>query len=413
MPPAALKALFMKAGTISTEHGQNFLFTGPYLLAYLALFLVGTGNQFFVLYPLYLKECGKDDLHIGFLMGMNALGAFLARPMVGNLLDRYGRRFFIVSGSLAASISIILYTVPSTSDAYLAALRFCHGLFYAVFFTGIFTWVADYSPGQRLAEGIGILGTAGLSSIASGPYLGEHVLMFSHGDYRLFYLAAVVLTLGGCGAASLLKDCRKSAGEPGVGFFGLLRRADILAAVFGSILFGAGTGVTSNFMAAYARSINMASVSGFFVCYALASVVTRLFAGRGADRLGRVTLAVPGLILLGVGQIMLVSREDIPWLYLVGLLMGCGHGIVYPALNALTLERAGRNDRGAGSALFNASSDAGYSGGSILFGSIAGRTDYGTTFRLSGITLLAGIMIFAAVEWILCRICRDNRPSGA
>ncbi|MDQ0897507.1 MFS transporter [Paenibacillus sp. V4I7] len=62
--------------------GMLFLFTSFYLL-------VPT-------LPLFIKQLGGSESQIGLAMGMFTLSAVIFRPIVGGLLDRYGRRPFIV-----------------------------------------------------------------------------------------------------------------------------------------------------------------------------------------------------------------------------------------------------------------------------------------------------------------------------
>jgi len=189
------------------------------------------------------------------------------------------------------------------------------------------------------------------------------------------------------------------------GFFGLLRRLDVLAVVFIAAVFGASLGAIYNFAAPFLRSAGHGNASAFFPWYAAGAILSRLVAGRAADRFGRVTIIIPGIFFQAMGQIALA----IPWIIpqAIGFFLGCGHGMEYPAMNALMFERAGPGDRGSGNALFTAAADADTFGGSLICGIIAGGSGYAAMYTYSGLTAIAGLALY----WFLEKRSRPSAPS--
>ena len=73
-----------------------------------ALFLV---TAFYMLYPtlpLFITQMGGTEAHVGLAMGVFMLSAVLCRPIVGGLLDRFGRRPFIIWGLLFFAVAMYL-----------------------------------------------------------------------------------------------------------------------------------------------------------------------------------------------------------------------------------------------------------------------------------------------------------------
>ena len=68
----------------SNDFRNVILFTGFYLL-------VPT-------LPLFIKEIGGNESQVGLMMGMFTIAAVVIRPIIGGMLDRYGRRSFIIFG---------------------------------------------------------------------------------------------------------------------------------------------------------------------------------------------------------------------------------------------------------------------------------------------------------------------------
>lgn len=380
----------------------NFMLTVPYLAAIVSFFLIVTANQSFILFPVALKKAGNSDAFIGFAMGVAIFSGFLGRPFMGQWVDRYGRRPFLLLGSFLAAACILLYMLPVTQNhTLLIFVRLAHGFSYALYFTAIWTWVADYSPKDRLAEGIGIFGAAGLAANASGSYGGEWILRVSGGDYHAFYMAASAVTLLGLLISLLLHDVplqTKSDSSNRKGFLGILKRIPVSHAAFVSLLFGISMGVINNFTAVYLISGGRFSAASFFPYYALAAVLTRFVTGKLADRVGRLPVVIPGVLMQALGQLALASPVLSLCPMAIGFFMGTAHGLIYPAMNALLLERAGVADRGSASALFNASIDLGNFGGSLLFGCVASCYGYSRMYSSSGVLILLGLAAFIWME---------------
>ena len=79
-------------------------------------------------------------------------------------------------------------------------LRFVQGVSFAFAFTSAGTFVADYIPPERRAEGLGIFSAFTIASYAIGPSLGELVIelfgFYSFFIYASFFsLIAFVLTI--------------------------------------------------------------------------------------------------------------------------------------------------------------------------------------------------------------------------
>lgn len=116
-----------------------FLFTGFYLL-------VPT-------LPLFIKEIGGNESQVGLMMGMFTIAAVVIRPIIGGMLDQYGRRSFIIFGLIFFGITMYSYNLASTI-VFLAVLRVIHGVTWAVSTTAVGTAITDIIPDSRRGEGM-------------------------------------------------------------------------------------------------------------------------------------------------------------------------------------------------------------------------------------------------------------------
>lgn len=98
--------------------------------------------------PLFIKELGGNESQVGLAAGAFTLTAVIFRPVVGGLLDRYGRRPFMVWGLVFFVLSMYLYNWIG-GIALLLALRVLHGASWAFSTTAVSTSVTDIIPIAR------------------------------------------------------------------------------------------------------------------------------------------------------------------------------------------------------------------------------------------------------------------------
>ncbi len=155
---------------------------------------------FYALYPtlpLFIGQLGGNSAHVGLAMGVFMLASVAFRPIVGGLLDRFGRLPFVVGGILLFAFAMSLYRWVGGIAA-LIALRVLHGTSWAFASTATATAITDMIPPERRGEGIGFLGMAMTMAMAVGPVSGLWVAQ------ELSYHALFLLGAGIACAALLL-----------------------------------------------------------------------------------------------------------------------------------------------------------------------------------------------------------------
>ncbi|RCW48395.1 MFS transporter [Paenibacillus prosopidis] len=147
--------------------------------------------------PLFIKQVGGNEAQVGLAVGAFMLSAVIFRPIVGGLLDRFGRRPFIVWGLLLFTVSMYMYDWVG-GILVLMGLRILHWMSWAVSTTAVFTAVTDIIPSARRGEGMGWFGTAMTLAMAVGPMLAIWVTQ------NLSYHALFLIAAGLSAAAMLL-----------------------------------------------------------------------------------------------------------------------------------------------------------------------------------------------------------------
>ncbi|GAB6930473.1 MFS transporter [Paenibacillus sp. JCM 10914] len=347
-------------------------------------------NAFYMLYPtlpLFIKQLGGNEAQVGLSMGVFMLTSVLVRPIVGGLLDRYGRRVFIVAGLLLFVAAMYLYNWVGAIVT-LMGLRVLHGLSWAVSSTAINTAVTDMIPAARRGEGMGWFSTSMTLAMAFGPMVGIWIIQdFSYSV--LFYLAvmlsvaALVLTFGA------KMPFRPQSGKQKIELFekSIL---PISASVF--LMFFAYGGITT-FIPLFADSIRVNS-GVFFLAFAGTLALSRPVSGKLADRYGEVAVIVPALVITILALLSLSLSSGLVGVLISAILYGIGFGSAQPALQSATIRLSHPERKGIANASLATANDLGIGLGAIILGWVSQYTSYSFLFVVSAVSVTLSILVF-------------------
>jgi predicted MFS family arabinose efflux permease len=146
--------------------------------------------------PFIQRDIGLSPSQAGMVLAAFPVAALVGNLSVGPLIDRYGRKQFIVTGALACT-AIFAMTAASGSAATIALGRALTGLFMPMIGASVFAAIADYVPAGSRAQVAGYVTSAApiafLFSMSMGILLGGLVAW----QVPLVVLAIVTLTLAG------------------------------------------------------------------------------------------------------------------------------------------------------------------------------------------------------------------------
>ncbi|MGC6587784.1 MFS transporter [Paenibacillus sp. Dod16] len=353
--------------------GMLFLFTGFYLLL--------------PTLPLYIKHLGGSETQVGLAAGAFTLTAVVFRPMVGGLVDRYGRRAFYIWGLIFFVLSMYLYDWVG-SILLLLALRILHGASWAFSTTSIGTVITDLIPASRRGEGMGWYGMAMTVAMAIGPMLGTYIV--GGYSFQTLFLVATGLSLVAFILAYMTRAPYQA--KPSAGRIQLVEKSVLPVTVAIFFLAVAYGGITT-FLPLFAESIRV-NPGTFFLVYAVALTLIRPFAGKLSDRFGEAAVIIPSLVVTTGALIVLSLSSGLPGLIIAAILYGIGFGSAQPALQAATLRIAPEDRRGAANASFMTAFDLGIGLGAILLGLVSERIGYAYLFTVTAVSVVVSLVIF-------------------
>lgn len=351
----------------------------------------------FFLFPLFILDRGGAPSDVGLLMGAFTLASVLFRPWISGMIDRIGRKRSFTIGAVLMTLLPLLYLLPEgpikSIYPFLLPIRIVHGVGIALCFTAAFTYAVDIIPAHRLNEGIGMFGISGLTGLALGPVVCE-LMIRRLGFPALFGTASVMGLMALLAHLPLVETYRRNPSAPSVSFLSVLRANHLVLVSALSFLFGFGLAAAGTFLPPFAAERNISILSYYYISYSGTAVLTRLFGGRLTDRIGEIHIIPRAFLLLSVGLAVIVFLSSHALLALAGVLMGCGHGFLYPALNTMAVRNETPDNRGKATGIFTGSIDGGVFIGSTSLGYVAEWSGYPVVFAVAGAGCLCGYGLF-------------------
>ena len=207
-------------GTATDDDGSR-LFSGPFLVLNIsALFSAVSFSSMLPLTALLVtNQTGGGDVAVGFAIGVFAVTAIAARPLIGRLGDEQGRRFLIVVGGFTTAATFFGHIWADTYTAILI-MRMLTGAFQGMFFVGSAAMISDLAPEHRRGEAISWFSVFLYFGMGLGPGLGTITQEWADSSLTLggydtaFALAGVLMALSAVIGWFLPKDSPSVLNRP-------------------------------------------------------------------------------------------------------------------------------------------------------------------------------------------------------
>lgn len=347
-------------------------------------------SSFLLLPKMLATQHGAGPVVIGQVASAATIAAMLAAFAGGPLIDRVGRKPLFLAGAALEALSSLAFLWVDHVGPLLFILRAIQGVGFATGFNAAGAMVVDIVPKARVGQALGLFGLAGLVNSAIAPALAEPIAA-RFGWTPVFILAAIAAAVACLAGALWLEEpsTERAHDEPAVH---VVHPFDVYVV---SMLVGLGQGAVFNFAQPFALLHGMKNVSSLFVAYTAAAVLVRGVFGSLPDKLGRRRVAVVAQVLYGAAVVLTAGLRP-GWLFPIGFLLGMAHGMVYPTLAALSVERIPRHGRGLVMALLYGAFNLGVTVGQLGFGPVVERSGYPVSF------LLMGALVFGGAPLIAC-----------
>lgn len=395
------------------------LFTRSYMFILAANFLLFFGFWLLIpVLPFYLKETYNcPEAMLGAILCCYTVSGLCVRPFSGFLMDKFPRKpIYILCYFICASIFLGYMTAGVLT--WFIILRALHGIAFSSVTVGGNTLCVDITPSSRRGEALGYYGLTNNTAMALGPMTG--LFMHDHVSYEGIFITGMLFSIIGLLCAFCVKArtpesiiARKlekqqtgkypvsSQKKLSLDRFILLKGIPVsISLLMLSIPYGA----TTNFVAMYAREINLDVPSGFFfTLMAVGMGASRLVAGKKVDQ-GYITQCIHiGLYPVILAFFMLsmcrfIAPENMNiaecTFFAVPLLLGIGFGIIFPAMNTLYINLAPNNKRATATSTYLTAWDVGIGIGIASSGIIAQHFTFYMVYLIGSILCTVSLIFF-------------------
>lgn len=364
--------------------------------------------------PAYLKIHQVPASTIGILLASFAVASLASRPFAGYWVDRFEAPRLVMIGTILFTLTTALYAWVSPqwlNGMGWLPLRLLQGLAFAVVYTGASRWLIQLTPANRKAEAMGIFGNIMKLAMALAPPVG--IWLWSQQTSGLVtnpYLWAtatsamalvwVLLLVRYTQQTSQKISMPPSAAPISFQWSRLIHPAACIPGVLmttSSLVYGA----LIPFVPQLASDLLPASttptdIGWFYTIYAVTLIASRGLTGplsdQWATRWGRLVIALPGMLLVGVSVLWLQQTHSLlPFLVATGV-YGLAAGSVQPTLMAIASDKAEPERQGAAMATFSMLNDSGIALGMFWMGWAGPTFGYATALWGVAIIVLLGVV---------------------
>ena len=382
------------------------LVTRNYILIIAANFLQFFGFWLLMpILPFYLQEVfNADKASIGAILSCYTIAALCIRPFSGYLLDTFSRKPLYLFAYFILTCMFGGYLLAGTLTLFII-LRIIHGVAFGMVTVGGNTIVIDVMPSSRRGEGLGYYGLSNNIAMSIGPMTG----LFLHEagiSYPFIFCCSLCTSIIGLLCVYFLKTPYKpSIKREAISLdrFILLKGIPAGASL---LLLSIPYGMTTNYVAMYAKQIGIDSSTGyFFTLMAIGMAVSRLFSGKLVDQ-GKITQVIQAGMYLVCFCFFSLSAcgWSIEWnkevttciFFIISLFIGIGFGTMFPAYNTLFVNLAPNSQRGTATSTYLTSWDVGIGIGMLVGGYTAEIWDFKTAYLLGATLTVISLFYFYA-----------------
>lgn len=379
---------------------SNRLWTVDFILNLLtAHFMFAGYTAMLTVIPPYVLFRHGTEWHLGIIVGAFGIVGLLIRPFGGQWIYAFGPKRVAVAGTAIVAIGSLCY-IFALSPWWLVPMRMLQGVGLALGPVATSTIVANLAPPTRRAEAMAYMGNAINASFLYAPFVASSILDYVGGNSTGFAYAFVFSGLAA--AIGMISGMRISASRIAFEKPATPTAADkpplvAKAAIFPTLVFLTytfTTAPTNTFLPLLAAQQKLGNPGLFYTVFSATSIVSMGAAGPIADRYGRSTVIIPGLLSVAVAMFVLNGAFFQAMFLSAGFFAGLGFGLLQPGIQSLTVDRVPLRERSAGMATLQQAWDIGGSAGSFVVGPLATPIGIANVFGVTGIGALLGALGF-------------------
>ena len=325
------------------------------LLATIILMELAHGIELIALFPLYLSSTMREGADvIGITLSTYLVADILTRTPAGWAADRWGRKPMLLLGVLFSALPLL--AMPRVeSPALFLALNAVNGIGAGFTWPAIYAAVADAYGRERYGLVLGIINMVMLGGIALGPIAGGFLL--SRETYDAAFMSCfIIVALAFVLVVAFVREYRAARERDAAQAESLPWRtlaeqmnATLRRLLVIGLLLTLAIGLMLPLISLFGRDVLHLAPDKFALVLVPPGILTAALiipAGHWADRRGRYTPLIVGLVLIAIPFAGAPLSVDPIIVSMGATVAGVGYALLVPAWNALVMDWVPENARG-------------------------------------------------------------------
>jgi MFS family permease len=361
------------------------------------LFGIGEGAILPVI-PLSARSMGSSLAGAALVVALIGIGSLVSNIPASIITAKFGERAGMV-GAAALSLLAMLLCIFAHELWLLGVGVFLIGAAAAVFNLARQSYLTEAVPPLMRARAMSTLGGVGRIGLFAGPFIGALVIHFV-GLAGAYWVAAIAVAGAGAVAWSL-PDLISSQGKAPAGPMPTVRslmvahRKIFLTVGIGVLLVSAVRSSRQVVVPLWADNLGLNPAVTSLI-YGVSGAIDMLVfypAGKVMDKKGRIWVAVPSMILMGVALLLMPLTGGAVSLMLVALLIGFGNGIGSGLIMTLGADYSPRHGRAQFLGIWRFLADTGGSSGPAILAGLTALVSLSFGVAATGLLGLAAAAV--------------------
>jgi MFS family permease len=395
---------FARVSDANERSGQLTRWRDIVITAYGPTLLVSIGQGAILpLVALSARALGASVAIAAFIVALIGIGQLIGDLPAGALAARVGEKRALI-GACVLDAAALMGAFLAQSLVLLAVAMVVTGLAGAVFGLARQAYLTEAIPVRMRARALSTLGGTFRIGLFVGPFIAAAIV--SRWSIGAAYAFAAAMNIAAATLTAFLPDVTEHrraapalAGRRQRAVISVLaeHRRVLLTLGIGVMVIQAARATRQSIVPLWAESIGVDAATTSVIFGISAGVDMLLFYPGGAimDRFGRVYVAAPSMIVLGLGFVLLPLTSEAISVGLVAALMGLGNGISSGVVLTLGADASPPQDRVQFLGGWRLCSDLGNAAGPLLISAVSALA----TLAAAAVTM--GLITWAGSAWLI------------
>lgn len=354
------------------------------------------------IFPIYASSLGANVMEIGYLFSIFSIAGVVIRPLVGNLIDKRGRRIGIIIGMIFYVIVNIIF-ILGNSFKYLLIARTLQSIAGSFLWISVDTLISDISNKSNRGKNFGSLNESITKGQMMGSFIGFTILFNNYSEYpfQLIFTIFLITSLTGLHyGMKAVPETIHLKKEFEEGKIKDKKQLGRFLVIIGIITFIGS--LTAPIYLLYLQdniTKDLSSIAFLFIPASILSMYLPSKFGAVSDKYGREKIILIGLFLIAILQIFIPFNKTFYSFMILYTIISLVSMFYSSAFSSIIMDFVGEEKRGKSYGQYSLATGIGGSIGPIVGSYIYKNLGNHIVFYIKG-SLLMGIAIFLGIIYI-------------